>query len=191
MKKIILIIVFSFFLFSCKKNDISIPVFKTAYVDTSKLLLEYERAKDLEKKYKEKSEIMGKELENKVKQFQYEANNFQKNAQEKGQAWAQQKGAELQKREQELQYRQQSMLQTLQQESSIEMDSLIKDVKAFIKDFGNNNSYDYIYGTGEVATVLYAKEAYDVTDTIIKALNEKYKLFSLNKDKNEIEQIKK
>lgn len=158
---------------SCKPSTDSKEI-KTAYVDTSKLLEQYTEAKDIEDKYKSKSEIMGKELEGEIAQFKLEASNFQKKAQENGSVWAQENGAKLQKREQQLTNAQQTMSQQLQQESGVEMDTLVKKVKKFIKDYGKEKGYAYIYGTGEAATVLYAEEKYDITKEIIKLLNENY-----------------
>jgi outer membrane protein len=135
---------------------------------------EYTEAKDIEAKYKAKSEEMGKELEAEIARFKTEAASFQKNAQLNGQEWAQQKGAELQKREQELQYAQQAMSQQLQQESGVEIDSVVSNVKKFIKTYGKEKGYAYIYGTGEAATVLYAEDKYDITKEIVKLLNDKY-----------------
>lgn len=175
MKKSIAILVLVLSLISCTNKTTEVKEVKTAYVDTSKLLEEYNEAKDIDAKYKAKSEVMGKELEAEIARFKSEASNFQKNAQANGQAWAQQKGAELQKREQELSYAQQGMLQQLQQESGAEMDSLAKNVKKFIKDYGKEKGYSYIYGTGEANTILYAEDKYDITKEIVKLLNDKYK----------------
>lgn len=174
MKKSILIAAFAFSIISCNKQA-ETTSFKTAYVDTSKLMTDYTEAKDIEAKYKAKSEEMGRELEVEAARFKSEASNFQKNAQANGQAWAQQKGAELQRREQQLQYAQQAILQQLQQESGTEMDSLVTNVKKFIKDYGKEKGYDYIYGTGDAVSILYAKDNYDITKEITKLLNEKYK----------------
>ncbi len=148
---------------------------KSAYVDTSKLLEEYTEAKVIGARYKSKSDVMGRELEAEVSKFKAEAANFQKNAQVNGQAWAQENGARLQKKEQELRYAQDSMLQELQRESGNEMDSLVKNVKKFIRDYGKEKGYDYIYGTGEAVSILYAEDQYDITKEITKLLNEKYK----------------
>ena len=175
MKKSIVIIALAFSIISCTNKTAEVKEIKTAYVDTSKLLEEYTEAKDIEAKYKAKSEEMGKELEGEVARFKSDAANFQKNAQAKGQAWAQQNGAALQQREQKLQYAQQAMLQQLQQESGVEMDTLVKKVKKFIKEYGKEKGYAYIYGTGEAATVLYAEDKYDITKEIVKLLNDKYK----------------
>jgi outer membrane protein len=182
MKKSILVIGLLLALASCEKAAEQ-KDFKTAYVDTSNLLEEYTEAKDIEAKYKSKGEEMGKQLEAEVARFRNEASSFQKNAQTYGPQWAQQKGAELQKKEQELSYAQQAILQQLQEESGKEMDSLVKDVKKFIKDYGKEKGYNYIYGTGDAASVLYAKEEYDITKEIIKLLNDKYKANSSTETK--------
>jgi outer membrane protein len=174
MKKSLVIIAIAFSIISCNKTA-EVASTKTAYVDTSKLMTEYTEAKDIEAKYKAKSEEMGRELEAEIAKFKAEAASFQKDAQMNGQAWAQQKGAELQKREQQLQYAQQSIAQQLQQESGVEIDSVVSEVKKFIKSYGKEKGYSYIYGTGDAASVLYAEEKYDITKEMIKLLNDKYK----------------
>lgn len=191
MKKSLLIIGFAFALFSCNNTPSATTEAKTAYVDTSKLLEDYQEAKDIESKYKVKSQEMGRELDGKAQQFKLDAASFQKEAQEKGPQWAQLKGQELQKREQELGYMQQAMLQQLQQESGAEMDSLVKKIKNHIKDYGKKKGYEYIYGTGDAATVLYAKDNYDITSVILKELNDKYKGTSKKEEEPAKEEAKK
>ncbi|SCY86042.1 OmpH family outer membrane protein [Flavobacterium caeni] len=184
MKKYIILGVMAVAALSCnEKAAAPAKEFKTAYVDTSKLIEEYTEAKDIEAKYKAKSEEMGRELEAEVNRFKSEASNFQKNAQANGQAWAQQKGAELQKREQQLGYAQQAMLQQLQNESGAEMDTLVKNVKKFIKDYGKEKGYDYVFATGEAVSILYAKDSYDITKEIIQLLDDKYKNGPKKEDK--------
>jgi outer membrane protein len=174
MKKSLVIIAIAFSIISCNKKA-EVTSTKTAYVDTSKLMMESTEAKDIEAKYKAKSQEMGKELEIEIAKFKAEAGSFQKNAQMNGQAWAQQKGAELQKREQQLQYAEQSIAQQLQQESGVEIDSVVSNVKKFIKSYGKEKGYAYIYGTGDAASILYAEDKYDITNELIKLLNDKYK----------------
>jgi outer membrane protein len=189
MKKSLVIIAIAFSVISCNKTA-EVASTKTAYVDTSKLMIEYTEAKDIEAKYKAKSEEMGRELEAEIAKFKAEAGSFQKEAQMKGQAWAEQKGAELQKREQQLQYAQQSIGQQLQQESGVEIDSVVSSVKKFIKSYGKEKGYAYIYGTGDAASVLYAEEKYDITKEIIKLLNDKYKS-SKSEAKTDVKGIEK
>ncbi len=189
MKKSFAIIAIAISIISCNKAA-EVKEIKTAYIDTSKLMDEYTEAKDVNEKYKNKSEEIGRKLEVEEANFKSDAAYFQKNAQANGQAWAQQKGAELQKRQQELQYTAQSLAQQLQQQHAVEIDSLVVDVKKFIKDYGKEKGYSYIYGTGEQATVLYAEDKYDITNEVVKLLNEKYKS-SDKKDDKEAKKDKK
>lgn len=183
MKNALVIIAISVSLIACNKTP-EVKEVKTAFIDTSELMKEYTESKDLDAKYKTISEEKGKQLEAEINRFKQEAASFQSQAQLKGQAWAQQKGAELQKREQQLSYAQQTLVQQLQQESGVEMDSLVSGVKKFIKAYGKEKGYSYIYGTGDAASILYAEEKYDITKEIIKALNDKYKA-SASKEKTE------
>jgi outer membrane protein len=174
MKKSFAIIALAISIISCN-NAAEVKEVKTAYIDTSKLMDEYTEAKDINEKYKNKTEEIGRKLEVEEANFKSDAAYFQKNAQSNGQAWAQQKGAELQKRQQELQYTAQTIAQQLQQEHAVEIDSLVVNVKKFIREYGKEKGYSYIYGTGEQATVLYAEDKYDITNEIVKLLNDKYK----------------
>jgi len=177
MKKSLLIIALAVSIISCNKEQTTTAAsaaLKTAYVDTAKLMEEYTEAKDVEAKFKAKSEAEARKFEVEEANFKAEVANFQRNAQANGQAWAQQKNAELEQRQQRLQYAVQNAGQKLQMEGATEMDSLVKNVKKFIEAYGKEKGYDYIYGTGDAATVLYAKEQYDITKELIKLLNEKY-----------------
>ena len=182
MKKALVIIALSISVVSCNKTA-EVKEVKTAYVDTSVLMKEYTEAKDLEAKYKAQAEEKGRQLQAEITRFKQDAANFQSQAQANGQAWAQQRGAELQKREQQLGYAQQALSQQLQQESGVEMDSLVSGVKKFIKEFGKKNGYSYIYGTGDAASILYAEDKYDITKDVVKALNDKYKSAPKTDDK--------
>jgi outer membrane protein len=173
MKKLLFIAI-GLAMFSCNKEETTEGL-KTAYVDTDKLVEKYQKSIDLENKYKVKSEEMGRELETEAKKFQQDYAYAEQQAPSKGPQWAQQKGIELQKREQELNVKQQSMYQELQKASGTEMDSLVSEIKVFLKDYGKKQGYDYLYGTGSTATVLYAKDKYNITDEVIKLLNTSYK----------------
>lgn len=83
------------------------------------------------------------------------------------------------------------MLRQLQQESGVELDSLVKSYKNIIKDYGKEKGFDYIYGTGETASVLYAKDSYDVTKDIIKIVNDKYKSADKKEEKTKIKKKKR
>ena len=174
MKKIIVCVAMAVAIASCNKTT-DAKDFKTAYIDTNKLLEESTEAKDLKAKYEDIAGEKDSRLKIEVDKLEAEKNAFQANAQKNGQAWAQQKYGELQQREQQLQYAQQSVIQQLQGQHGAEMDTLVTKYKKVFKEYGKDKGYDYVFGTGESANVLYAKDQYDITKEIIKLVNDKYK----------------
>ena len=177
MKKIVIILAIAISIVSCNdKPATQVKEIKTAYVDTSILMKEYTATKDLDAKYKAKGEEKGRQLQAEIDRFKKEASSFQAQAQVNGQAWAQQRGAELQRKEQQLAQAQQALSQQLQQEGGTEMDSVVSNVKKLIKTYGKEKGYTYIYGTGDSnASILYAEDKLDITKDIVKLLNDKYK----------------
>jgi len=177
MKKSLLIIGLAFALFSCNNNEgKSAGGFKTAYVDTSKLSKEYEAFKDLDSQSKVKQEEMGRELEGKVQQLKLDYASAQSEAAAKGPQWAQLKAQELQKREQDLNAMQQGMMKQLQDEFGVKNDSAVSKMKKYVANYGKKKGYDYIYGTGDASvSIMYAKDGYDITNEVIKELNDNYK----------------
>jgi len=182
MKKVILGIAILFAMVSCQKS-VDAKDFKTAYIDTNKLLEESTEAKDIKAKYESIADEKGSRLKVEVEKLEAEKNAFQVNAQKNGQAWAQQKYSELQQREQQLQYTQQALAQQIQGQHGVEMDSVVVKYKKIFKDYGKEKGYDYVFGTGEAATILYAKDQYDITKEMIKLVNDKYKSEAKTEDK--------
>lgn len=148
--------------------------FKTAFIDTEKLMKEYQEFKDFEAKFKTMSDRMRNELDSDAKKFQNDVLDLQKNAQSKGMEWAQKRQAELERRQQTLAEKEQNFMKKFQDESAVERDSMVSRMKNFIKDYGKENGYDYIYGTGDAASVLYGKEEYDLTTEVLNLLHKQY-----------------
>jgi outer membrane protein len=150
--------------------------FKTGYIDTSVLLDKYEKFTDENEKFKVKTEELGRPLEAKGKQLQAEMASFQKAAQANGQAWAQQKAGELQQREQTLMQERNQILAQIETQGTALKDSLVNDLKKYIEVYGKKEGFDYIFTTSDAApNVIYAKDSYNLTDKLLKLLNDEYK----------------
>ncbi|OIQ15585.1 MAG: hypothetical protein BM557_11075 [Flavobacterium sp. MedPE-SWcel] len=174
MKKSLLVLGAALAMISCNKEASSSAGLKTAYIDTVKLVEGYEELKDLESKGKIKSEEMARELDTEAQQLRLDAASFQNEAQSKGRQWAELKMQELQQRERELGVKQETMMRALQEEFGVQRDTVISQMKKYIKEYAKEENYDYIYGTGDAASILYGKEEYEITDEVLKSLNEKY-----------------
>jgi len=82
----------------------------------------------------------------------------------------------LQQKQQQLQQQMQAEQQLLTQAFQAEIDSVIVNVKDFVKDYGKANGYNYILGTSDAAaTVMHGDDQSDLTQTILEALNADYK----------------
>ncbi|GGD17106.1 OmpH family outer membrane protein [Hyunsoonleella pacifica] len=174
MKNIFYALITLLVLASCQKPN------KIGYVDNGIIVKDYQKAKDLEAKYKSKEDAFKKKTDSVSQAFQIEAQKEQLEAQKLAQRNKRKQAEEimlgLQKKQQllqqEMQFEQQQLAKAVQDES----DSLIVKIKNFIKDYGKKNQYTFILGTSDGASsVIYGEDQTDLTQTIIDALNAEYK----------------
>lgn len=59
-------------------------------------------------------------------------------------------------------------------ESQRQTDKLLKQINQYVKDFGEENGYDYIFGASGNGTLMYAKDKHDITQEVVKYINKKY-----------------
>jgi len=166
MKKIILGLSILAFM-SCEQD-------KIGFVDNVRLMNEYQQKIDIESKFKIQADALKKKRDSISLAFQTEAQVFQAKADKMSKTKAQQEYAALQQRGQFIGQQLQQEDQKLQNTGQVEMDSIISKVKKEIKTFGKSNNYTYILGGGDGGSVLYGKEARDLTDEVITLLNKNY-----------------
>lgn len=167
MKKVILGLVF-ITLMACQQE-------KIGYVDNVKLMNEYQEKIDVEARFKVKADALSKKRDSISQAFQIEAQAFQSKAQSMPQQEAQEEYAAFQQKGQFIGQQLQQEDQQLQASGQVEMDSVISNVKKEIEAYGKANGYSYILGGGEGGSVLYGTAKNNLTDDVIKMLNEKYK----------------
>lgn len=169
MKKIALLIGLGLGIFSCQNQQ------KIAFVDNGKVINDYQAKIDVEEKFKLKDLQFQKLRDSLIAKYQLEYKTAQDQA--KGMS-----DNDVQKLSQELGMKEQQLIQQIKmkqeemtEEFQKEIDSVIVEVKEFVKEYGKKNDYTYILGTSEVAaSVLYGKEDNDLTQTITEALNKAY-----------------
>ncbi|MEX0315940.1 MAG: OmpH family outer membrane protein [Allomuricauda sp.] len=167
MKKGIVLLI-ALVVVACQQN-------KIGYVDNVKLMDGYQEKIDVETKFKTKAEALTKKRDSISQSFQLELQEFQTKAQKMSQKSAQEEYALLQQKGQFVGQQLQQEEQQLQQSSQTEMDSLVSKVKKEIKAYGKANGYTYILGGGDGGAVLYGEEVNNLTDAVLKILNDKYK----------------
>ncbi|WP_430410962.1 OmpH family outer membrane protein [Kordia sp.] len=169
MKKLIVLAVVAFGLYSCQESA------KIAFVDNSELVNEYQEKKDLEAKIKGKIENFQKYNDSIGRAFQLEVQTAQMKAAKMSKAKQDELMGQLQQKQGMLQQQYQISEKAISEESQALNDSLLNKVKDFVAEYGKTNGYDYILGKNEyVGTVYYGKEESDITKILLDKLNEKY-----------------
>ena len=182
MKNIALLIILSVGLFSCQQN-------KTAYVSNTEIMDGFEKLKQTEENFTKEEAAMKARIDSLVAASGYQelVQEYQSKQGQMPKAKEKELYDQIMQIQQRLGQQQQMTNQQFQQRKKAGMDSLVDTVKEFIKEYGKNNGYTYIYGSNESGNILYGKEDLDITDKIIKALNEKYQV---EDDNGESEDIK-
>jgi outer membrane protein len=177
MKKIVVALVTLAIFTSCQKQD------KIAFVDNAKVVKEFNKKKNFEAKFQTKIDAFNKKADSLDKAIQMEAQAFQTRAQKMNQSKAEQEYQALVQKKQMQDYQLGNEEKLLQAEGQKEIDTLVKQVKAFVKDYGKKNGYTFILGANEAGSVMYGSEDKDITDAVIKALNGDSKEVEESKEK--------
>jgi outer membrane protein len=169
MKKLAVVFLTIISLTACQQQ-------KIGFVDNSVLINEYQERKDVEASLNTKIEAFKTRTDSLRSAFELEIKEAELKARTMSQSAIQTLSQELQQKEQLLSQRVQFEQQQIAQESQKLNDSIINRVKAFVQDYGKSNNFNFILGSNEAGSVLYGEEASDLTQDILKALNENYSL---------------
>ena len=154
------------------------PSYKIAYVQIDTLTSQYQKCKDLEDEFTKKRANAESTINAKGKSFTAQMQEFNRKYQS-NQFTQQQFEAEqarLAKLQQDLQDLQARLSNSLQEEYQKEFQALTDSIQNFTKSYAKEKGYDFILcKSSGIDNVLYANEAYDVTDEVVKALNKRYK----------------
>lgn len=151
---------------------------RIAYVNTDTLMAKYQYAIELKQKVEqaaEKQAAFAKQEE----ELQAELQNYQKNGDKLTLAQQQEKERDLKARYEKLARLEQQYANTLPQEQKKlqdESDKMTNAVYNFIREYNEaNQQFDYILSKSFTSSpILYGKEVMDITDEIIKGLNDEY-----------------
>lgn len=149
---------------------------RIVYVNTDTLLNNYDYYKDVVKEFENKRFAVENELQRKGASFQNEVALFQRRIQAGGMTEDQARTTQQQlaKKEQDIMMYRDNSLNTLGEEQAKKTDELITKIQDFLKNYNKDNRYDMVIGYSKGGGVLYAKEEMDITQEVLKGLNDEY-----------------
>jgi outer membrane protein len=153
------------------------PSGRIVYVNTDTLLNNYEYYKDVVKEFDSKRFALENDLAKRTQSFQNEVALFQRRAQAGGMSEEQGKSTQmaLQQKEQDIMQFRDNAAGNLQQEQAKKTDALLTNIQNYLKKYNSGNKFDMVIGYSKGGGVLYAKEDLDITQEVLKGLNEEYK----------------
>lgn len=142
---------------------------KTGYVVIGQVFESFEMKKEMQKKYENSKNAAQKIIDSLQFELQVTADKFdkEKNPDKEEVMRFEQKRDEFFKRRQKFEEDVKSM--------SAEFDKqILTQLNQYAQDYGKAHGYTYIFGNDNNGSLMYAKEAEDITKEVIQYINEKY-----------------
>ncbi len=151
--------------------------FPLAYINTDSLLIKYDYAKLLKEKMIKKEESSRADFNEKAKVFQQDLREHQRKLQNNGYLSldrAQKEEQRLAKANQDLQDLNKRLTNELMAEQNKINAELRDTLINYLKEYNKAKGYKVILSNTMGDNILYSEPGVDITDDIVKALNERY-----------------
>lgn len=148
-----------------------------AYINVDSLLVNYEKAIQMNKKFADKQRQSQRELEKRMAKFQKNYQAFQEKAQRGGfltEASAKAQQEELISEQQQLEKLNSDLSTELMAEEQKLNQELYKTISQFVLEYNKDKKYDLILSNTMAGTVLYGLPKMNITHEVLQALNARH-----------------
>ena len=152
------------------KND-----FRIAYFDIDSLQDKYEYFKDVSGELKNKEANVTAQLNSLQDTYQKRLRELQEKSATMTQAEGEAAQREYAQMQQKFQQRQMSLEQDLKKQQLDMMTNVRNKIENYLKDFNKERGYAFILSYEPGFMLYYRDSVYDITNEVIKGLNEEYK----------------
>lgn len=150
---------------------------RIVYINTDTLLNNYLLSIELNEAFLKKQEERRTELNMKAKALDKEAGEFQRKLENGGfisRERAEAARQEIMEKNQKLNLLQQEMTEKMMQEQGELNKRLFESITSFLSEYNKEKGYNIILSTVLAGNVLYSEEGFDITDDVVKRLNDQY-----------------
>ncbi|WP_324756608.1 OmpH/Skp family outer membrane protein [Sphingobacterium thalpophilum] len=149
---------------------------KIVYINSDSLSEKYQYFKDIKSKLEGKVKKAQADLQSKSTAFQREVAEYQKNAATMSAADRQATEQKLARKQDELARLDQTASSSIAKDESDEFNNVYNKITEFLKKHATENGYKLVLTYSKTnPTVLYADPSLEITNEVIKQLNEEYK----------------
>lgn len=146
------------------------------YIQLDRILAEYDMANDLRSVVEAKINSIQQEVNRRGQKLESEIAAYQEKAQ-KGlmtQSTARAQGEQLQKKEQEFNEYAQTKSNEVNEEQQVMMNQIADAIQTFLDKYNEEKKYDMILANTAGTPVIAANPALDITEDVLKGLNDEY-----------------
>jgi outer membrane protein len=149
---------------------------KIAYVNTGKLMVGFSEANKVEREVKAEDDKWQAQLKILQDSLQAQINNMSKEYDRASTSKKKELQDMLSARNQQINNYRQANLRKMEDMRQKKMQGVFDKANVYMTEYGKKHRYSIILGTVAGGSILYGDESkYDITDEIIKGLNERYK----------------
>ena len=149
--------------------------YSVGYINADSVLKNYDFFKEMQEKLQERGQKLEDEYKSRAEGLQKEVNDYQRNVNNLtiGQAKAVEES--LMKKQQNLRMLQESLSQELIKEESKINQELYEKITSYLDDYSKNHGLQMVVKYNQGSDVLYASDSMNITNAVIKGLNDAYK----------------
>ncbi|WP_447768552.1 OmpH family outer membrane protein [Sphingobacterium faecium] len=146
---------------------------KIVYVDTSRLFQQYSEAVKVNKKLEDQAKQYEANIDTLMKEVQVAMNDYEKFATNMDASAKSKQEQKINQKRNDLERYQAVIREKLEKQRNQEYVSVVNDINIFLKEYGKSKGYRMILIANPSGTIGYAQDNTDITDDIIKELNDK------------------
>lgn len=147
---------------------------KVVYVDTNVLMSKYQGMIDARAEFEKKAVAWQANMDTLIRNFQEELKSYEK---ERSRMTAREKELKeelLSNRQAQVNQYREAMAMKAREEEQKMTQTVLNGVNDFVKEYGKSKGYRYILGANGSGSLIYAKDAYNITEDLLRSLNEEY-----------------
>jgi len=144
------------------------------YVDVNKLMSGYSRTAIEKEAFNKKAATLKANVDSLMMNWQNELKVYEKERNTMSKKELELKKELLGTRQQQINNYQDVVQRQLQEEDKKVTQTVINDINDFVKAYGKSHGHKMIFGAGGSGNIMYASDATDLTDKVLKGLNESY-----------------
>ena len=148
---------------------------KIAYINSDSVLKYYDYFNVNRQKLEDKGKKLDQEFRNRAQSLQNDISAYQRNLGSMTIGQAKAVEDDLGKRQQNLQLYQRSLEQEIMSEQAKMNEDLYAKITAYLKEYGQAKGLDAVLKYDPTSDLLYGGQTLDITQDVIKGLNEAYK----------------